>query len=72
MAMILRAISLQPAEPHFHLTAATVLMRDKNFDEALKHAEMAAALSDTDEERRRASDTIDRIGRAKSGVLRRQ
>ena len=72
MAMILRAISLQPAEPHFHLTAATVLMRDKKFDEALKHAEMAAALSDTDEERRRASDTIDRIGRAKSGVLRRQ
>ena len=68
MAMILRAISLQPAEPHFHLTAATVLMRDKRLDEALKHAEMAAALSDTDEERRRASDAIDRIGRAKGGA----
>jgi hypothetical protein len=29
---------------------------------------MAAALSDTDEERRRASDAIDRIGRAKGGA----
>ena len=68
MAMILRAISLEPAEPHFHLTAATVLMRDKKLDEAMKHAETAAALSDSDEERRRASDAIERIGRARGGV----
>ena len=65
IAMILRAISLDPAEPHYRLTAATVLLREKKIDEAIQHARIAQSLADTDEERRRAQEMLDRLARAK-------
>ena len=65
IGMALRAISLEPSEPDYRLTAASILQRDRKYDEALKHAQAALALSDTDAERRRATDLIDQITRAK-------
>lgn len=65
--LALRAISLEPAEPFYRLSAASVLWREKKLDEALKHAQAAASLADTDEERRQAADMIDRLTRAKGG-----
>jgi hypothetical protein len=67
LGMVLRAIALDPVEPQYRLAAANVLMRQRKYDDALKHAQAAAALADTDEERRRATATIDRITRAKGG-----
>jgi tetratricopeptide (TPR) repeat protein len=65
MAMVLRAISLDPSEPHYHLSAANVLWRQNKIDEAIEHARKAQALADTDDERRRAADLLDRLARAK-------
>jgi tetratricopeptide (TPR) repeat protein len=65
IAMALRAISLEPSEPHYRLTAASILQRDRKYDDALKQAQAALGLSDTDAERRRATDLIDQITRAK-------
>ena len=65
--LALRAISLEPAEPYYRLSAAHVLWREKKLDEASKHAQAAASLADNDEERRQATDMIDRLTRAKAG-----
>jgi hypothetical protein len=68
MAMILRAISLEPAESRHHLAAASVLANERKYDEALKHAQAAVALADTDDERQRAAEMLDRLGRSKGGL----
>jgi tetratricopeptide (TPR) repeat protein len=68
MAMILRAISLEPAEARHHLSAASVLAREQKYDDALKHAQAAVALADTDDERQRAASMLERVTRAKGGA----
>jgi hypothetical protein len=55
-ALALRAISLEPAEPRHHLTAARVLGNAHRYDEALKHAAAAAELADNDSIAREAAD----------------
>jgi tetratricopeptide (TPR) repeat protein len=67
VGMALHAISLAPGEPHYRLTAARILWREGKYDDALKHAEAALAIADSEAERQRASDTIARITRAKAG-----
>jgi tetratricopeptide (TPR) repeat protein len=67
MAMVLRAIALDPAEPHHRLTAARVLWRARKYDEALKYAQAALSLSDTDDERSRATEMIDSLTKAREG-----
>jgi tetratricopeptide (TPR) repeat protein len=67
VSMVMRAISLDPSEPSYHLSAARVLWRAQRLDEALKQAQTAQGLADTDDERRRASDMIERLNRAKGG-----
>ena len=69
MGMVLRAISLDPTEPHYRLTAATVLAREGKYDEALKHVETALALASDDQERQRALQARDRITRARGGGI---
>jgi tetratricopeptide (TPR) repeat protein len=69
LGMALRAISLEPAEPHYRLTAASILWRDRKYDEALKHAEAALSLSDTDAERQRATRMIESLTKAKGGAV---
>ena len=68
LAMVLRAISLEPAESHYRLTAARVLRREGKFDDALKHAQIALSLADSDDERRRATDMIGMLTQAKGGL----
>ena len=65
MAMVLRAIALDPGEPHYYFAAANVLWRQDKIDEAIQQAKKGQALADTDEERRRAADLLDRLARAK-------
>ena len=67
MGLVLRAIALEPSEPHPRLTAANVLWRARKYDEALKYAESALSLAKDDETRRRANETIDGLRRAKGG-----
>ncbi|HEX4566591.1 MAG TPA: hypothetical protein VH138_08155 [Vicinamibacterales bacterium] len=51
-----RAISLAPQKVDHHLTAARVLSRERNFDEAQKEVESAMALARTDDERQRGRE----------------
>ena len=67
MSMVLRAISLEPAEAHFHLSAANILWRQKKIDDAIAHARTAQSLADGEDERRRAEDLLERLARAKGG-----
>jgi tetratricopeptide (TPR) repeat protein len=54
LGLVRRAISLAPQEAEHHLSAARVLARDRNFDEAQKEVQTALALAQSDEERQRA------------------
>jgi len=65
MGVIRRALSLEPGEAYHHLRAASVLWRQKKYDEALAHAQAARDLADDDQVRRRAADMIDGISRAR-------
>ena len=69
LGMALRAISLEPAEPHYRLTAASILWRQRKYDDALKHAEAALSLADTDDERQRAARMIESLTKAKGGGM---
>jgi TonB family protein len=53
-----RAIALEPAEPGHHLTAARVLWRKGNYDEARTEAQTALSLSRTDQQRDGAQQVI--------------
>jgi tetratricopeptide (TPR) repeat protein len=67
LGQALRAVSLDPAEPEHRLAAARILWRQRKYDDALKQAEVALAISESAEDRQRATDTIARITRAKAG-----
>jgi hypothetical protein len=62
-----RAISLEPAESHHHLTLAFVLARARQYDEAATEAQTALALAKTAEARRQATDQIESITRSRKG-----
>jgi tetratricopeptide (TPR) repeat protein len=68
LGMALRAISLDPAEPHYRLTAASILWRERKYDDALKHAQAALSLSETEAERQRATRMIESLTKAKGGA----
>jgi len=65
MGMVRRALSLEPGEAHHHLRAASVLWRQKKWDEALIQAQAARELADNDEMRHHATEMIDGITRAR-------
>ncbi len=54
LGLVRRAISLAPQRADHHLSAARVLARDRNFDEAQKEVQTAMALAQSDEEQQRA------------------
>jgi tetratricopeptide (TPR) repeat protein len=56
----LRAIKLAPSDPRHRLTAARILMRKQMYAEAVKHAQDAIALAETDEQRREAQAIVER------------
>jgi tetratricopeptide (TPR) repeat protein len=60
ISLVLRAISLEPSEGNYRLRAASVLWRDRKYDDALKHAQAALRLAKDDgraAERRRQMAT---------------
>jgi len=65
MGMVRRALSLEPGEAYHHLRAASVLWRQKKWDEALAQAQAARDLATSDATRRRADEMIQGIGRAR-------
>lgn len=54
--LALRAVSLEPADAHHHLTAARLLASAHQYDEALKQVDLAAELADSDTITREAAD----------------
>ena len=65
MGVVRRALALEPGEAHHHLRAATVLWRQKKYDEALVQAQAARDLADDEQVRRRAAEMMDGISRAR-------
>jgi tetratricopeptide (TPR) repeat protein len=65
MGMVRRALSLEPGEAHHHLRAASVLWRQKKYDEALVQAQAARELATDDQVRQHAADMIEGISRAR-------
>jgi hypothetical protein len=62
-----RAIFLAPRESDHHLSAARVLARERNFDEAEKELQAAQATARTDDERQRVSQFAQWLGTASRG-----
>lgn len=67
MGLVARAIALEPREASHRLRAAFVLGRQGKLDEAEVQARTALTLAESDEERRRAQELLDRIGKTKGG-----
>jgi tetratricopeptide (TPR) repeat protein len=65
MGVVRRALALEPGEAYHHLRAATVLWRQKKYDEALVQAQAARDLADDEQVRRRAAEMMDGISRAR-------
>jgi tetratricopeptide (TPR) repeat protein len=65
LGLVRRAISLAPQNADHHISAARVLARDRNFDEAQKEIQTALALAQTDEQRQRASEVAQWIETAR-------
>ena len=64
---MLRAVTLEPLEAVHRLRAAFVLVRLRKYDEAAAQAEAAQRLANTDSERQRAKELLDRIAKARAG-----
>jgi tetratricopeptide (TPR) repeat protein len=65
MGVIGRAISLEPREATHRLRAAYALARQQKLDEAETQAKTALSLADTEQERQRAQELLERIAKAK-------
>jgi hypothetical protein len=63
IALIRRAIALEPQEPNHRLRAAYVLGRQGKAAEARAEAQAALTLADDDAERKRAQDMLDRLAK---------
>lgn len=70
LALVRRAVSLEPSEPRHRLTSARVLWRQRSYEEALKDAQAALALARSDDERRAARDMVSSIEQAKDAAAR--
>jgi hypothetical protein len=67
LGYVRRAIFLAPRESDHHLSAARVLARERNFDEAGKELQAAQATARTDDERQRVSQFAQWLGTASRG-----
>ena len=63
---VVALISREPDEAVHRLHAASVLARQRRFDEAAAHARAAQSLATTDDERRRAQELLELIEKAKA------
>jgi tetratricopeptide (TPR) repeat protein len=67
LGYVRRAISLAPQESYHHLSAARVLARERNFDEARKEVQAAQATARTDDERQHVSQLAQWLETASRG-----
>jgi tetratricopeptide (TPR) repeat protein len=65
VALVRRAVSLEPWDARHHVDLAFVLSRGRKYDEALSEAQAALTLAKTDEERQRATTEIESVTRQK-------
>jgi TPR repeat protein len=70
MGLVMRAVSLEPAEAVHRIRGAFVLARQQKFDEAEQAARVGLKLADSDDQRRRAQELVDWIARLKSAATR--
>lgn len=68
LAYALRAISIDPSEPSYHLSAARILWRDHQLDEAGKQAQIAASLAQDEDDKREARELQDSFARARAAT----
>jgi len=54
--LALRAVSLEPSDPHHRLTAARLLADEKRFEDALKQVQAASELAENGDEARQATE----------------
>ena len=69
MGVVRRALALEPGEAYHHLRAASVLWRQKKYDEALAQAQAARDLADDDQVRQRAADMSGSSWRASDSTM---
>lgn len=67
--LAMRAVALEPGNPHHHLTAARVLTNEKRFDDALKQVQIASELADNADAAREAAEVRSWIEGRKGGGL---
>jgi TPR repeat protein len=65
VALVRRAIALEPADSHHRVNLAFALARARQYDEALSEAQAALALATTDAARREATKESESITRAR-------
>jgi hypothetical protein len=65
--LAMRAVSLEPSDAHHRLTAARLLANARRYDEALKQAQAAIELADSEAAAREAADLKRRIEAQKGG-----
>ena len=61
-----RAIALAPSRPGYRLVAARILMRQRDYDEALKEAAAALSLTQNDDDQREARALVAAIEQARA------
>jgi tetratricopeptide (TPR) repeat protein len=69
LGLVMRAAGLEPAEAVHRVRAAFVLAREGKLDEAEEAARVGLKLANSDGQRQRAQDALDRILRAKQAAL---
>jgi tetratricopeptide (TPR) repeat protein len=65
--LALRAVSLDPANARYRLTAAELLADEKRFDDALKQVQAAAELAESSDDSRQAAELRASIEKRKGG-----
>jgi hypothetical protein len=65
--LALRAVSLDPANAHYRLTAARLLASEQRFDDALKQVQAAAELAENPDDSRQVAEVRAWIERRKGG-----
>jgi hypothetical protein len=63
IGLVRRAIQLEPGEAAHRLVAARILARARNYDDAIKVAQLARSLAASEEERREADELIANLER---------
>ncbi|MGH9309354.1 MAG: hypothetical protein ACRD1U_08280 [Vicinamibacterales bacterium] len=70
LGLVMRAVTLEPAEASHRIRGAFVLAQQQKFDEAEQAARVGLKLADSDVQRRRGQEVLEWIARMKSAAAR--